>query len=165
MLQAAEELGYRPNAYARSLASKRLHTIGVLINDVTNPYFGGVYSSLAIAAEKAGFDLLVAPGTRSAAKESALVRTLLEHRVAGLALLSPMMPTKELGGLTASWPTVLIGRDALSPASTWSPPTSTRRRAWSSTTSPGSATATSSTLTGGRTGRPGPREGLPRRDG
>jgi DNA-binding LacI/PurR family transcriptional regulator len=112
VLRAAEELGYRPNAYARSLASKRLHTIGVLINDLTNPYFGGVYSSLAEAAEDAGFDLLVAPGTRSATRESALVRTLLEHRVAGLALLSPLMPTTELRGLTTSWPTVLIGRDA-----------------------------------------------------
>ena len=111
VLRAAEELGYRPNAYARSLASKRLHTVGVLINDVTNPYFGGVYSSLATAAEEAGFDLLVAPGTRSASKEVALVHTLLEHRVAGLALLSPLMPTKELRGLTSSWPTVLVGRD------------------------------------------------------
>ena len=115
VLRAAEELGYRPNAYARSLASKRLHTIGVLINDVTNPYFGGVYSSFAAAAEAAGFDLLVAPGTRSAQKEAALVRTLLEHRVAGLALMSPMMPTKELRALTTSWPTVLIGRDASIP--------------------------------------------------
>jgi DNA-binding LacI/PurR family transcriptional regulator len=112
VLRAAEELGYRPNAYARSLASKRLDTIGVLINDLTNPYFGGVYSSLAAAADAAGFDLLVAPGTRSATKESALVRTLLEHRVAGLALLSPLMPTAELRQLTNSWPTVLIGRDA-----------------------------------------------------
>jgi DNA-binding LacI/PurR family transcriptional regulator len=112
VLKVAEELGYRPNAYARSLASKRLDTLGVLINDVTNPYFGGVYSSLAAAAEAAGFDLLVAPGTRSATKESALVRTLLEHRVAGLALLSPLMPTAELRRLTTSWPTVLIGRDA-----------------------------------------------------
>jgi DNA-binding LacI/PurR family transcriptional regulator len=112
VLRAAEELGYRPNAYARSLASKRLDTIGVLINDVTNPYFGGVYSSLAAAAEGAGFDLLVAPGTRSATRESALVRTLLEHRVAGLALLSPLMPTSELRRLTTAWPTVLIGRDA-----------------------------------------------------
>lgn len=112
VLQAAEELGYRPNAYARSLASKRLDTLGVLINDLTNPYFGGVYSSLAAAAEEAGFDLLVAPGTRSAPKESALVRTLLEHRVAGLALLSPLMTTSELRQLTTSWPTVLIGRDA-----------------------------------------------------
>jgi DNA-binding LacI/PurR family transcriptional regulator len=115
VLRAAEELGYRPNAYARSLASKRLHTIGVLINDVTNPYFGGVYSSFAAAAEEAGFDLLVAPGTRSAEKEAALVRTLLEHRVAGLALMSPMMPNKELRELTGSWPTVLIGRDTAIP--------------------------------------------------
>src|SRR4051812_28716604 len=112
VLRAAEELGYRPNAYARSLASKRLHTIGVLINDVTNPYFGGVYSSLATAAEAAGFDLLVAPGTRAAAKEPDLVRTLLEHRVAGLALLSPLMPTATLRELTSTWPTVLIGRDS-----------------------------------------------------
>lgn len=112
VLRAAEELGYRPNAFARSLASKRLDTIGVLINDVTNPYFGGVYSSLAAAAEDAGFDLLVAPGTRSPAKEAQLVRTLLEHRVAGLAMLSPLMPTTELRRLTASWPTVLVGRDA-----------------------------------------------------
>jgi DNA-binding LacI/PurR family transcriptional regulator len=115
VLRAAEQLGYRPNAYARSLASKRLHTIGVLINDVTNPYFGGVYSSFAVAAEASGFDLLVAPGTRSADKEATLVRTLLEHRVAGLALMSPMMSTKELRGLTASWPTVLIGRDTSIP--------------------------------------------------
>ena len=39
------------------------------------------------------------------------MHTLLEHRVAGLALLSPLMPTKELRGLTHSWPTVLVGRD------------------------------------------------------
>jgi DNA-binding LacI/PurR family transcriptional regulator len=111
VLKAAEELGYRPNAYARSLASKSLTTIGVLINDVTNPYFGGVYASLAAAAEEAGFDLLVAPGTRAVGKEAALLHTLLEHQVAGLALLSPLIPTSELRGLVSSIPTVLVGRD------------------------------------------------------
>ncbi len=110
VLRAADELGYRPNAYARSLASKRVTTIGVLINDVANPYFGGVYSSLAEAAAQAGFDLLVEPGTRSAAKEATLVRTLLEHQVAGLVLLSPLLKTSELQRLTASWPTVMVGR-------------------------------------------------------
>ena len=115
VLRAAEELGYRPNAYARSLASKSNHTIGVLINDVTNPYFGGVYSSLAAAADQAGFDLLVAPGTRSAVKETALVHTLLEHRVAGLALLSPLMSAADLRRHTSSWPTVIVGRGATIP--------------------------------------------------
>jgi DNA-binding LacI/PurR family transcriptional regulator len=111
VLRAAKELGYRPNAYARSLASKRLHTIGVLVNDVTNPYFGGVYASLAKAAYAAGYDLLMAPGTRSASKEAGLVNTLLEHRVAGLALLSPIMKTFELRGVTTDMPTVVVGRE------------------------------------------------------
>ncbi|MEZ5193174.1 MAG: LacI family DNA-binding transcriptional regulator [Nocardioides sp.] len=111
VLRAAEELGYRPNAFARSLASKQVSTIGVLINDVTNPYFGGVYASFAAAAEKAGYDLLVAPGIRSASKEVTLVNTLLEHRVAGLALLSPIMPTTQLRRITSAWPSVIVGSE------------------------------------------------------
>lgn len=111
VLKAADELGYRPNAFARSLASKSVRTIGVLINDVTNPYFGGVYSSFADAAERAGYDLLVAPGTRSASREVALVNTLLEHRVAGLALLSPIMASSHLRSFVAAWPSVVIGRE------------------------------------------------------
>ena len=111
VLKAAEELGYRPNAFARSLASKQVRTIGVLINDVTNPYFGGVYASFAAAAEKAGHDLLVAPGLRSPSKEVTLVNTLLEHRVAGLALLSPIMATADLRRIAKAWPTVVVGSE------------------------------------------------------
>ncbi|MEI2821582.1 MAG: LacI family DNA-binding transcriptional regulator [Marmoricola sp.] len=111
VLRAANELGYRPNAFARSLASKQVHTLGVLINDVTNPYFAAVYSSFATAAEAAGYDLLVAPGVRSAGKEGPLVNTLLEHRVAGLALLSPIMRTDTLREICTASPTVVIGRD------------------------------------------------------
>lgn len=111
VLLAAEELGYRPNAAARSLASKSTHTIGVLIYDVTNPYLTGVYASLATAAEAAGFDLLVAPGMRSATREIALVNTLLEHRVAGLALVSPVMKSADLRNFASTWPTVVLGRD------------------------------------------------------
>lgn len=115
VLRAAAELGYRPNAFARSLASKRIHTIGVLVNDVRNPYFGGLYAALAKAAYRAGYDILTAPGTRSASGEVGLVNTLLEHRVAGLALLSPLMPTKDLRSVTAAHPAVIVGREVSLP--------------------------------------------------
>lgn len=115
VLEAARELGYRPNAFARSLASKQTRTLGVLITDATNPYFGAVYASLASAAERAGYDLLVAPGTRSPSKEVPLVNTLLEHRVAGLVLLSPLMPTRQVGRVCAGRPTVIIGREVALP--------------------------------------------------
>jgi DNA-binding LacI/PurR family transcriptional regulator len=111
VLRAAEELGYRPNAFARSLASKQVRTIGVLVNDVTNPYFGSVYASFAAAAERSGYDLLMAPGLRSPAKEVSLVNTLLEHRVAGLALVSPIMAAKELRHFTSAWPSVIVGSE------------------------------------------------------
>lgn len=110
VLRAAEELGYRPHAAARSLASKSMRTIGVLIYDITNPYLTSVYASLAVAAEREGLDLLVAPGMRSAAREITLVNTLLEHRVAGLALVSPVMKSADLHKYAAMWPTVVVGR-------------------------------------------------------
>jgi DNA-binding LacI/PurR family transcriptional regulator len=110
ILRAAEELGYRPNAFARSLASKRVQTIGVLVNDVSNPYFGSLYASLAKAASAVGYDILTAPGTRSAQKERGLINTLLEHQVAGLALLSPLLRTTDLQPLIGGVPTVIVGR-------------------------------------------------------
>ncbi len=111
VLAAAEELGYRPNAYARSLAGRQNRTIGVLINDVSNPYFGGMYAYLAREAEGAGLDLLVAPGWRAPARESALLDTLLEHQVAGLLLLSPTMRESRLQAYCTASPTVVIGRE------------------------------------------------------
>lgn len=36
---AAEQLGYRPNVLARGLRTQRTHTIGLLVPDVTNPFF------------------------------------------------------------------------------------------------------------------------------
>lgn len=111
VLRAAEELGYRPNAFARSLASKEVRTLGVLVNDVANPYFGALFASLSEAARTAGYDILTAPGTRDASREAGLVNTLLEHRVAGLALLSPLMRTSELRRITGAHPTVVVGRE------------------------------------------------------
>lgn len=111
VMRAAADLGYRPNAFARSLASKQVRTIGVLVNDVTNPYFGGLFASLSDAAREAGYDVLTAPGTRDAGREVDLVSTLLEHRVAGLALLSPLMRTSDLRRITGAHPTVVVGRE------------------------------------------------------
>ena len=112
VLAACEELGYSPNAFARSLASKDIRTIGVLINDVTNPYFAHLFESFAKVAAEHGYDILTAPGTRSAHSEMRLVDTLLEHRVSGLALLSPLMSTKDLRRIANLSPTVVIGRQA-----------------------------------------------------
>ena len=136
VLKAADELGYRPNALARSLARRQSRAIGVLINDVSNPCFGGMYACLAREAERSGLDLLVAPGLRTPRSEAGLLDTLLEHQVAGLLLLSPTIRESSLAAYCSTSPTVVIGRGSASPGSTSSRSMRPSALDSSSTTSP-----------------------------
>lgn len=60
--KAARELGYRPNLIARSLATSRTNTLGVLLTHIENPLYGVFLSSMIREAEKLGYDIIVAGG-------------------------------------------------------------------------------------------------------
>ena len=115
VLSAAERLGYRPNALARSLASKQVRTFGILLNDISNPFFAEVYESIAESADTAGYGLLLGAGQRSPDLEGAVVANFLSHRVAGLILVSPRMTTGSISQLSQGLPTVVVGRDVQLP--------------------------------------------------
>jgi len=59
VLAAATELGYRPNTVARSLRTRRSHTIGVLIPDLNNPLFPPIVRGLADGLESHGYVALI----------------------------------------------------------------------------------------------------------
>lgn len=110
VLQAAKALGYRPNASARSLASRSSGTIGVLLNDLHNPFFAEIFDGVADAAESSGYRLLLTTSQRRDAGEDRAVETMLEHRVDGMVLLSPRLASRRLIALGEMTPVVVLGR-------------------------------------------------------
>src|SRR2546421_11683487 len=59
VLEAAEQLGYHPNPVARSLRTRRSHTVGVLIPDLTNPLFPPIVRGLEDRLAAAGYVALI----------------------------------------------------------------------------------------------------------
>ncbi len=110
VLAAAEQLGYRPNAMARGLASRRTRTVGVLLNDLHNPYFAEILDGIMEAADELEYRLLIATGRRQAVGERRAVGVFLEHRVGGLVLVGPRLPTAEIIMAGRAIPTVSVGR-------------------------------------------------------
>jgi LacI family transcriptional regulator len=93
VLQAVEELNYHPNLHARTLAGGKSNTIGMIVSNVSNPFFVDVFRSLDAAARERGYDVLVENTDYKVEQLMASVRSMLGKRVAGLAVVvSEMAP-------------------------------------------------------------------------
>ena len=86
VFQAARELGYRPSKTARALRSGRYHTIGLLLQDLTNPFFSTLADELESAVEERGYDLLVENCRSSLVREKHLFSDLDDLEVDGSVL-------------------------------------------------------------------------------
>lgn len=87
VLEAAEKLGYKPNKYARILSSKRTHTIGLIITDITNPFFGLITDFIQQELEKKGYDLILGISGGSRSRERHIVDKFISQRVDGVIMV------------------------------------------------------------------------------
>lgn len=108
VLAAAAELGYRPNLWARNLASGQTRTVGVMLNDLHNPYFTEMAEGVAEAAEEAGLQVLMNSGWQREEGESKAMEALLELRTDGVVLAAPRVSDDTLHSFATQMPTAVV---------------------------------------------------------
>jgi DNA-binding LacI/PurR family transcriptional regulator len=108
VLEAAAELGYRPDRTASLLARRRTHLVGVLL-DIGSPFHAELVEHLQEAAERQGYDLVLSTVTRTRDERRA-TETLVDFRCEALVLLGPVGPDAGLAALDRQLPVVVIGR-------------------------------------------------------
>ena len=108
---AMKKLGYRPNAAARALVSQSTQTIGVLVGDVSDPFFGSMVKAIDTVASQQGKHLLIGNGYHSAKKEREAIELLINHRCEALVIHSKSLTSEELISFAEEVPgLVLINR-------------------------------------------------------
>jgi DNA-binding LacI/PurR family transcriptional regulator len=107
VLKAVAELGYRPDPVARSLAERRTRTIGVVIDDLSNPWYAPLLDGLRPVLHEHGLRPLLADGRT----EPDAVRALSDLRVDGLVVVGTPSASaaEQVNALGAQMPTVVAG--------------------------------------------------------
>ncbi|MDX9801229.1 MAG: LacI family DNA-binding transcriptional regulator [Spirochaetia bacterium] len=86
ILEIASTMNYSPNAIARGLVKKQTYTIGLIIPDITNPFFPEVARGVEDMSEKQGYSIFLCNSNWEKSKENRYVKLLIEKRVDGLIL-------------------------------------------------------------------------------
>lgn len=84
VLAAMKELSYRPNASARALATQRTRVLGLIVPDLSNPFFAEFGSIVQNAAFSRGYALLLGETNSDPARERSQVSSMMEREVDGL---------------------------------------------------------------------------------
>jgi LacI family transcriptional regulator len=91
VLGAIENVGYTPNVHARNLASGQSRTLGLIISDITNPFFPDLVKSIQEKALELGYDVIVLNTNYEPERDIHYVRRLLELQVRGVMILTTEM--------------------------------------------------------------------------
>lgn len=109
VLAAIDELGYRPNGSARSLTERRTRTVGVLLNDMRNPWFVDLLEGLNSRLHERGLRMLLGDGRLDRRVDEALTQAFLEMRVDGLVLVGTLPESAAITEAARTLPTVVAG--------------------------------------------------------
>jgi LacI family transcriptional regulator len=117
--KAIDDLGYVPNRLAQGLRSKQTHTLGLVITDITNPFWTTVVRGVEDATHTAGFNVILCNTDESEEKQETYVRVLLQKQVDGFIIV-PARSSKDAVKIIqhARVPLVVMDREVGVPVDT-----------------------------------------------
>ena len=86
---------YRPSAVAQSLKTKKTKTIGVILSDVSNPFFSSLLQAVGRAGNAAGYNCYICDSSDDPELEETHIRSLIQRKIDGL-LLNPVLSSSNL---------------------------------------------------------------------
>ena len=111
VLEATERLGFKPNAMARSLASGKSMTLGVLTQLIGSPFFDAVAQGVIAGLTESDYSPLFMDGRLEYEYEVKAVKALLGRRVDGLVIIGGNLSSNDISELCEDVPTVIVARE------------------------------------------------------
>lgn len=110
VLQAVEDLGYRPNIFAQSLASGQSMTIGILTQEIRSHFYDELVHHILESLRDTSYSAIIADGHWQMDKEVEALDTLVDRQVDGLILVGGTIPKQQVIQLSKKVPLVIVGR-------------------------------------------------------
>lgn len=109
--QIAQEMHYQPNHLAKSLRSGKTHTIGLIIADISNPFFASVARVVEDEAKRNGYTVIIGSSDENADKSRDLLSVLINRQVDGFIIVSSEDSSEQIRELNEkNIPFVLLDR-------------------------------------------------------
>ena len=86
--RAINEVGYLPNTQARALVSGRSHMLGLIVSEITNPFFPELVQEFENLAVTQGYEVLIGSTNYSSERTESLIRRMLQRNVDGVAVMT-----------------------------------------------------------------------------
>ena len=86
--EAIEEVGYLPNTQARALVSGRSRMLGLIVSEITNPFFPELVQEFENLAVAQGYEVLIGSTNYEPARTESLIRRMLQRNVDGVAVMT-----------------------------------------------------------------------------
>lgn len=110
VMQAVDQLGYRPNLLARSLRSQQSNAIGLIVSDIRNPFFTAISRSVEDIAYEQGFRVVLCNTDENPEKEAIYLQLMQDESVAGVIFSPTRQTAAHFPSSTITFPTVVVDR-------------------------------------------------------